>query len=92
MAYNRVAYGLTCYLGLLILLQQINFAASTRASKLLHPPQASLVASSMIKAPPPPSSHSVVFNRYKKMETDAFRPTSPGHSPGMGHESPPGSH
>ncbi|RWR81124.1 hypothetical protein CKAN_00979300 [Cinnamomum micranthum f. kanehirae] len=28
--------------------------------------------------------------RNKKMEIEAFRPTSPGHSPGMGHDNPPG--
>lgn len=31
-------------------------------------------------------------NRYKKTETEAFRPTAPGRSPGAGHETPPGSH
>ncbi|KAE8677504.1 putative electron carrier [Hibiscus syriacus] len=29
------------------------------------------------------------INRYKKTETEAFRPTSPGHSPGVGHYNPP---
>ncbi|KAK8650386.1 hypothetical protein V6N13_140027 [Hibiscus sabdariffa] len=29
------------------------------------------------------------INRYKKTETEAFRPTSPGHSPGVGHLDPP---
>ncbi|KMT12291.1 hypothetical protein BVRB_5g102320 [Beta vulgaris subsp. vulgaris] len=28
-------------------------------------------------------------NRYKKTETEAFRPTAPGRSPGAGHETPP---
>ncbi|KAL9230736.1 hypothetical protein vseg_006050 [Gypsophila vaccaria] len=31
------------------------------------------------------------MNRYKKIEIEAFRPTSPGRSPGAGHEEPPGS-
>lgn len=31
-------------------------------------------------------------NRYKKIEIEAFRPTTPGLSPGAGHEGPPGSH
>ncbi|EOY25382.1 Uncharacterized protein TCM_016708 [Theobroma cacao] len=29
------------------------------------------------------------INRYKMIEADAFRPTSPGHSPGVGHNDPP---
>lgn len=29
------------------------------------------------------------INRYKKTQTDAYRPTSPGNSPGMGHDVPP---
>ncbi|KAI4343319.1 hypothetical protein MLD38_027841 [Melastoma candidum] len=42
--------------------------------------------------PNPPSivRYYVAINRYKKTETEAFRPTSPGHSPGAGHGEPPG--
>ncbi|CAN1779629.1 hypothetical protein LINPERHAP1_LOCUS14808 [Linum perenne] len=28
-------------------------------------------------------------NRYKKMDHVAYRPTTPGHSPGVGHDEPP---
>lgn len=43
------------------------------------------------KANPPPSTTIGLFavNHYKNTEIDAFRPTSPGHSPGVGHGSPP---
>lgn len=37
----------------------------------------------------PPSLPSFTINRYKKIEADAFRPTSSGHSPGVGHFQPP---
>ncbi|KAL1569283.1 hypothetical protein AAHA92_00778 [Salvia divinorum] len=30
-----------------------------------------------------------IINRYKKIQTDAYRPTTPGNSPGMGHDVPP---
>uniref|UniRef100_A0A7N1A5G9 Uncharacterized protein n=1 Tax=Kalanchoe fedtschenkoi TaxID=63787 RepID=A0A7N1A5G9_KALFE len=36
-----------------------------------------------------PSLPSFTINRYKKIEADAFRPTSSGHSPGVGHYEPP---
>ncbi|KAJ9707680.1 hypothetical protein PVL29_002635 [Vitis rotundifolia] len=38
----------------------------------------------------PLSIHEFVINRFKMIETDAYRPTSPGHSPGVGHLAPPG--
>ncbi|KAL2489823.1 precursor of CEP12 [Forsythia ovata] len=39
-----------------------------------------------------PGSRRVIINRYKKIQSDAFRPTTPGHSPGMGNNGPPGVH
>ncbi|XVF52219.1 hypothetical protein PTKIN_Ptkin05aG0001600 [Pterospermum kingtungense] len=43
--------------------------------------------------PSPPSIISIddrfAINRYKMTETEAYRPTSPGHSPGVGHLDPP---
>lgn len=41
--------------------------------------------------PPAPASLAFSINRYKYVEMEAFRPTSPGHSPGVGHKEPPGS-
>ncbi|KAJ0110718.1 hypothetical protein Patl1_02667 [Pistacia atlantica] len=52
-----------------------------------HPPALPLGSKwSKVK---PPASISYTINRYKKTEADAFRPTSPGHSPGVGHDVPP---
>nr|DAD25002.1 TPA_asm: hypothetical protein HUJ06_026466 [Nelumbo nucifera] len=45
--------------------------------------------SSFSKPRPAPANAGFSFNRHKQEETDAFRPTAPGHSPGMGHEAPP---
>lgn len=39
--------------------------------------------------PKPPTIGVFTLNRYKKIEADAYRPTSPGHSPGVGHDVPP---
>ncbi|KAL9242614.1 hypothetical protein vseg_016600 [Gypsophila vaccaria] len=39
---------------------------------------------------PPSLSIDFRVNRYKKIEIEAFRPTTPGRSPGAGHEEPPG--
>lgn len=36
-----------------------------------------------------PKLISARISRYKKIQTDAYRPTSPGNSPGMGHDVPP---
>nr|GLL44384.1 hypothetical protein CDL12_07956 [Ipomoea trifida] len=38
-----------------------------------------------------PSIDGFMYNRAMKYELTAFRPTSPGHSPGIGHDEPPGS-
>ncbi|KAG6591857.1 Precursor of CEP4, partial [Cucurbita argyrosperma subsp. sororia] len=43
-----------------------------------------------ILPPAPVSTLAFSINRYKYVETDAFRPTTPGHSPGVGHTDPPG--
>nr|DAD36364.1 TPA_asm: hypothetical protein HUJ06_007005 [Nelumbo nucifera] len=53
-------------------------------------PHASLVPkdSTTTKTRYPPV-YGFSFNHYKNMETDAFRPTTQGHSPGMGHDDPP---
>ncbi|EYU29125.1 hypothetical protein MIMGU_mgv1a022124mg [Erythranthe guttata] len=42
------------------------------------------------KQNPPAEIIGFRLNRYKKIQTDAFRPTTPGNSPGMGHDTPPG--
>ncbi|CAI9771650.1 unnamed protein product [Fraxinus pennsylvanica] len=40
-------------------------------------------------SPKPPGYRRLIINRYKKIESEAFRPTTPGHSPGMGNNNPP---
>ncbi|KAL2348760.1 hypothetical protein Fmac_002760 [Flemingia macrophylla] len=76
---------ITC---LLFLIMQHNFGLSVQASRVLkniHPPLATL-----LKSPEPPSLDSwYSINDEKGNEGDAFRPTSPGHSPGVGHQAPP---
>lgn len=54
----------------------------------IHPP-APLRALKSLK---PPESHGIIVNQYKKIQSDAFRPTTPGPSQGMGHDGPPGVH
>ncbi|KAL4396396.1 uncharacterized protein DS421_1g09690 [Arachis hypogaea] len=49
-------------------------------------PQAPSLSSSLS------SSIAYTVNEDKSGEGDAFRPTAPGHSPGVGHESPPTYH
>ncbi|XWS38861.1 hypothetical protein CRYUN_Cryun19dG0166400 [Craigia yunnanensis] len=54
--------------------------------------RASPIPKDSLSKPSPPSIINLdrfIINRYKMTETDAFRPTSPGHSPGVGHFSPP---
>ncbi|KAL6985569.1 hypothetical protein U1Q18_018945 [Sarracenia purpurea var. burkii] len=45
----------------------------------------------LLHSPTRPRFMTFTINRYKKTETEAFRPTTPGHSPGVGHQDPPGS-
>lgn len=55
----------------------------------IHPP--TIPRGSLLNKVKPPSFHAYTANRYKLTESEAFRPTSPGHSPGVGHKGPPGS-
>ncbi|CAL9028539.1 unnamed protein product [Prunus brigantina] len=66
-------------------------AASSRPLLHTHPPAVHIGS---LNKPIPPSIGRFTINRYKMTESssgaDAFRPTSPGHSPGVGHQNPPG--
>ncbi|KAK2661895.1 hypothetical protein Ddye_000469 [Dipteronia dyeriana] len=75
---------------LVVLLLQNNFEmiSASRSLGVFHPPAIPRSGLSMNR-PKPPSVHYYTINRYKKTETEAFRPTSPGHSPGVGHNEPP---
>ncbi|KAI4327908.1 hypothetical protein L6164_020317 [Bauhinia variegata] len=79
---------LTC---LLFLLLQHDFSSVAAARQLhIHPPGA--IPRVSLKSPIAPPLAWYTRNPYKVNEEDAFRPTCPGHSPGMGHESPPKGH
>ncbi|KAI3880666.1 hypothetical protein MKX03_008077 [Papaver bracteatum] len=80
---------------LLLVLQQHGYSASARKLEL-HTSVAGIPEISSlksIKSPPFPAIEirqtTPIIHRSKKM-MDAFRPTSPGHSPGVGHGEPPG--
>ncbi|KAK7407003.1 hypothetical protein VNO78_08642 [Psophocarpus tetragonolobus] len=74
-----------------LLVLQHNIGLSAQASRMLslHPPPA--IPTVLLRSPQPPSLDSSWYsiNDEKGDEGDAFRPTSPGHSPGVGHQTPP---
>lgn len=43
----------------------------------------------LLRSPQAPSIGFYTKNNDKDGQGDAFRPTSPGHSPGVGHDAPP---
>ncbi|KAL3498076.1 hypothetical protein ACH5RR_040808 [Cinchona calisaya] len=89
MALRREINKLTFYMIFLLLHHHFVIISSTRLTKMVHPPPA---PAHILSRPKPPSTDTISFNRYKKMEVQAFRPTSPGRSPGMGHDDPPGAY
>lgn len=69
---------------LFFLIMQHNFGSVAASRGLnIHPPPA------IPKSPLPPSLDWYSINDDKGGQGDAFRPTSPGHSPGVGHQAPP---
>ncbi|KAL3743820.1 hypothetical protein ACJRO7_018999 [Eucalyptus globulus] len=74
---------------LLLVHKNLDKTKASRPLEIFHPPGVIPGKSDLMK-PRPPSIGRYVINRYKKTETEAFRPTSPGHSPGVGHDEPPG--
>lgn len=75
-SYKRSIYMLLFHVYLFILLQQFELIAASR------------VVVMKFHQPKPPSSNIFSFNRYKKYEI--VKDYGPGHSPGMGHQNPPG--
>ncbi|KAJ8755516.1 hypothetical protein K2173_019314 [Erythroxylum novogranatense] len=76
-------FKLVLFVVLLLLLQyEVDLAVALRPLGI-HPP-----ATPRSLKPRPPPIYWYRVNRHKLME-DAFRPTSPGHSPGVGHDKPP---
>ncbi|EXC31035.1 hypothetical protein L484_021337 [Morus notabilis] len=80
---------LSLYMAVLLLLHSIGFTSSSRPLHVVHPPVNVLGGPPYKSKPRPPSTKWFSVNHYKIAETDAFRPTAPGHSPGVGHGSPP---
>ncbi|GLU05237.1 hypothetical protein SLE2022_223480 [Rubroshorea leprosula] len=76
---------------MILLLQQHSQLVAASRSLMFHPP-AIPRASLMRKPVSPPAIDFDWFskNHYRTLEEDAFRPTSPGHSSGVGHNQPPG--
>ncbi|KAK9716049.1 hypothetical protein RND81_06G208100 [Saponaria officinalis] len=75
----------------LVLTQNLEYVTATRpihGSPITQKPPSTRLK--VIKSSPSISA-GFKINRYKKTETEAFRPTAPGRSPGAGHEEPPGS-
>lgn len=68
---------------LLILQQHFEFMAASRTLYSTAMPRY------VSRKQKPLPIHAFVINRFKMIETDAYRPTSPGHSPGVGHLAPP---
>ncbi|GMH22828.1 hypothetical protein Nepgr_024671 [Nepenthes gracilis] len=69
---------------ILLLHQQFISIEASRARGIFPPPTPRPVVN------PQASTDGFRINRRKVVETEAFRPTTPGRSPGVGHVDPPG--
>lgn len=77
---------IACTVFLMIMLHNFRSVASSRVLNV-HPPD---IPRELLRSPPqPPSLGWYSKNDDKADEGDAFRPTTHGHSPGVGHETPP---
>lgn len=92
MASHPRIYVLVVYCILMLsLLSHQHLELGAEASRLppeLHAPAAACLSSVMVQKPRlsrPPS----VDNPCKEDEVETYRPTAPGHSPGMGNNKPP---
>ncbi|KAJ9536828.1 hypothetical protein OSB04_029562 [Centaurea solstitialis] len=72
-------------LTVLLLLQGLYLIEPSRVQNILPPPLPTQTGSSS-----PDHAPSTNAGRFKKYEVQAFRPTCPGPSPGVGHAYPPG--
>ncbi|KAI9092284.1 hypothetical protein K1719_027784 [Acacia pycnantha] len=90
---EKTIFFLIFLLFILLLQLDLGSVAGGGSRKLvnIHPPAIDIPSYSL-KSPKAPSSYDVSYttNTYKINEGDAFRPTKPGHSPGVGHDEPPG--
>ncbi|KAK7360547.1 hypothetical protein VNO77_02552 [Canavalia gladiata] len=72
---------------LIFLILQHNFGSVAASRKNIYPPPT--IPRTFLRSPQPPSPVLYTTNDDKINDGDAFRPTSPGHSPGVGHNAPP---
>ncbi|WCJ29005.1 hypothetical protein M5689_010671 [Euphorbia peplus] len=83
---SKSTFLLSCFFALSLLLL-LNLGEASRTLNI-HPPTMQKGCFKKLE-----SAYSIGFyaiNRYKFIETNAFPPTSQGHSPGVGHDNPPG--
>ncbi|XVF52167.1 hypothetical protein PTKIN_Ptkin04bG0243100 [Pterospermum kingtungense] len=73
------------FLVFLLLQQHFDMISASRSTLVIR----ASPKDSLSKLPSPPSIIGFTINRYKMTETEAYRPTCPGHSPGVGHDHPP---
>lgn len=85
----EASYRFVALLVILFLLQQNLITVALRSSESRQYNAVGPPVSMEHRGRAPPSLPSFTINRYKKIEMDAFRPTSSGHSPGVGHFEPP---
>ena len=76
---------LTIFMVLILLQQNLNAIAALRLVGI-HPPT---FPRGSLSKPKPPSTGWSIINRYKMVEIEAFRPLTPSHNPGVGHDHPP---
>lgn len=87
-SHEKSIYMLLSYVFLFLLLQQCELVVvASRVVVKFHPPP---IVETINRHPYKPSSSNIFsFNRYKKYEIVKDY-SGPGHSPGMGHQNPPG--
>ncbi|OIV92924.1 hypothetical protein TanjilG_20586 [Lupinus angustifolius] len=76
---------LTCLFFLIILQYNFGFVTPSRVLNLQPPAPETPI----LRSPLSPSVDWYTINDDNDGKGDAFRPTSPGHSPGVGHQTPP---
>ena len=81
---------ITIFMVILLLQQNLSPITASRPTDIKWPtePYPPTFSKESLTKPKPPSTWFPI-NRYKMAEIEAFRPTTPGHSPGVGHDEPP---
>ncbi|KAF3960249.1 hypothetical protein CMV_015027 [Castanea mollissima] len=76
---------LTIFMVIILLQQNLSAIASSKPIGI-HP---QTFSRGSLSKPKPPFTGWFTINRYKMVEIEAFLPTTPGHSLGVGHDHPP---